>query len=136
MGRTLTEQRMLNSSVTKTIGYTYNLDGSLKTLVYPSGRTVTYTQGTAGRPLAVQDLGQNINYVTSATYAPQGSLAGMTNGLVTGTLNGIITTNTYNKRLQPITLSAATTGTGGQTVLSLSYDFHLGTVTTATCFRL
>ena len=136
MGRTLTEQRMLNSSVTKTIGYTYNLDGSLKTLVYPSGRTVTYTQGTAGRPLAVQDLGQNINYVTSATYAPQGSLAGMTNGLVTGTLNGIITTNTYNKRLQPITLSAATTGTGGQTVLSLSYDFHLGNSDNGNVFQI
>ncbi|HUK86106.1 MAG TPA: aldo/keto reductase, partial [Terriglobales bacterium] len=42
------------------------------------------------------------------------------------TFAGITTTNQYNSRLQPTVLSAATTGSGSQTVLSLSYDFHLG----------
>ncbi|MBI1748487.1 MAG: RHS repeat protein, partial [Acidobacteria bacterium] len=125
MGRALTEKRLLNSTVTNTVGYTYNFDGSLKTLTYPSGRTVTYTPGGAGGPLEAKDTANSINYVKSATYAPPGNLTGMTNGL-TGSFNGIITTNTYNSRLQPITLSAATTGSGGQTVLSLGYDFHLG----------
>jgi len=43
-----------------------------------------------------------------------------------GSFAGIVTANSYNQRLQPNTLSAATTGSGSQTVLSLSYDFHLG----------
>ena len=38
-------------------------------------------------------------------------------------LSGIATANSYNKRLQPITLSAAAPS---QTVFSLGYDFHLG----------
>ncbi len=59
----------------------------------------------------------------------------MTNGL-TGNFNGIVTTNTYNSRLQPITLSAATTGSGGQTVLSLSYDFHLGNGDNGNVFQI
>src|SRR6266436_6699354 len=115
MGRPVTESRLLNSTVTKTIGYTYNLDGSLKTLTYPSLRMITYTPGRAGRPVQAKDTANSINYVTSAIYAPPGNLTGMTNGLIAGNFNGIITTNTYNSRLQPITISAATTGTGGQT---------------------
>ena len=35
-----------------------------------------------------------------------------------------MTSNSFNSRLQPITLSAATTGSGGQTVISLSYCFN------------
>jgi len=35
---------------------------------------------------------------------------------------GITTTNAYNKRLQPVILSASAPS---QTVFSLSYDFHL-----------
>ncbi len=136
MGRALTEKRLLNTSVTKTIGYTYNLDGSLATLVYPSLRTITYAPGGAGRALAAKDTANSINYVTSAAYAPFGGMTGITDGLVTGTFNGIITTNTYNKRLQPITLSAATTGSGGQTVLSLSYDFHSGVGDNGNVFQI
>ncbi|HXZ29368.1 MAG TPA: hypothetical protein VEG08_15340 [Terriglobales bacterium] len=50
----------------------------------------------------------------------------MPSGGVTRSFAGITTTNQYNKRLQPSLLSAATTGSGSQTVLSLTYDFHLG----------
>jgi RHS repeat-associated protein len=42
---------------------------------------------------------------------------------VTGSFAGITEQNAYNKRLQPITLSA---GAPSQTVFSISYDFHLG----------
>ncbi len=74
MGRTATEKRLLNATaaVTNMIVYTYNLDGSLKTLVYPSGRTITYTAGGAGRALEAKDIANSINYVKSATYAPSG----------------------------------------------------------------
>jgi len=60
----------------------------------------------------------------------------MTNGLIAGNFNGIITTNTYNSRLQPITISAATTGTGGQTVLSLSHDFHVSNGDNGNVFQI
>ncbi len=62
-------------SVPKTLSYTYNLDGSLATLTYPSGRTITYAPSPIGRALSAKDVANSINYVTSATYAPQGDPA-------------------------------------------------------------
>jgi RHS repeat-associated protein len=56
-------------------------------------------------------------------YSPWGALVGVKYG-VTGTFAGIVTSNTYNKRLEPAILSAAAPS---QTVLSLSYDFGLNT---------
>jgi RHS repeat-associated protein len=51
----------------------------------------------------------------------------MVNGKATG-FNGIVTTNAYNSRLQPILLSA---GVSGQNpVFSDCYDFHLGVAIT------
>jgi len=136
MGRTITEKRLLNTSITKTIGYTYNQDGSLATLVYPTGRTITYGPSGSGRPISAADTANNINYVSwdcpqsgIYCYAPNGAEMRLKYGVATGftgIITGIITGDTYNKRLQPIMLSAATTGSGGQTVLFFSYDFHLG----------
>jgi RHS repeat-associated protein len=66
----------------------------------------------------------------TATYTPSGSLAGMTNGY-TSSFAGIVTSNVYNDRLQPILLSA---GVGGTSIFSLCYDFHLGVaVNTSPC---
>jgi RHS repeat-associated protein len=66
-----------------------------------------------------------INYVTAAHYAPHGEVAGYTNGY-TSSFNGIITTNTWNNRLQPLVFAAATQGSGSHTVLSLSFSFNQG----------
>jgi len=129
MGRPLLETRINagGSNQTKySVTYAYNLDGSVKTLTYPSGDVITYTPGGAGRPLGVSD--STNTYVASgtsnhATYAPNGSLAGMANGY-TSSFAGIVTANIYNDRLQPILYSA---GISGQSSLfSLCYDFHLG----------
>ena len=46
------------------MSYDYNLDGSIKTIHYPSGAAVTYTPDSAGRMLSAVDAGNNINYVT------------------------------------------------------------------------
>jgi RHS repeat-associated protein len=134
MGRPFTEKRTLlgSSALTKTTSYTYNLDGSEATLTDPSGRTITYTRSAAGRMLSAVDTANNINYTTSATYTPQGALASMVNGF-TSSFAGISTTDAYNKRLQPVTLSAAAPS---QTVLSLSYDFHLGTTDNGNVYQL
>ncbi|MBZ5695911.1 MAG: hypothetical protein LAN36_11200 [Acidobacteriia bacterium] len=140
MGHELTEQRTTNS-VTKTTSYTYDLAGDLATLAYPSGRIITYTPDTAGRPSVAQDVANGITYASGscangfgtngACYAPSSAVAQMQNG------TNLVSTFIYNSRLQPCWLYA-TTGTALPTtttctgsasagnVLDLKYNFSLG----------
>jgi RHS repeat-associated protein len=134
-GRALAEQKMVNiagltsTAITKTISYTYNLDGSIKSLTYPSAHRVDYAYNDAGRALSGVDSidSQNVTkYVTSATYAPHGEVASLVNGEVSpGT--GIKTSNTWNNRFQPQTFTATRLGADGDAVLSLHFGFNLGT---------
>jgi RHS repeat-associated protein len=103
MGRIWTEERTIGS-VTKTLGYTYNLDGSLASLTYPSGRTVSYAPSAVGRALTAIDTADNITYVGSAnsTYAPQGALATAAYGA------NISFSASYNNRLLPSNLEGYT----------------------------
>jgi RHS repeat-associated protein len=71
LGRLFSETRVI-AGVPKSISYEYNLDGSLKTLHYPSGRTVTYTPDSAGRIVSAAD-GNGTQYVTSATFYASGA---------------------------------------------------------------
>jgi RHS repeat-associated protein len=121
LGRMMVEQRAI-SGVTNTMVYSYYLDNSLYKLTYPSGAVVTYTPDQAGRMVSAVDTGDNINYVTSASYVADTLTTGYVSGLG-GTFNGITNTFSYNKRLQPVTMSAIAPN---QTVFNLSYDFHLG----------
>jgi len=124
MGRLLAEARNNKGSgnpIKYTPQYTYYKDGSLKTLLYPSGKTLTYLVGGAGRVTKVSDSDNNV-FAQSITYAPQGALTGMTGG-TSGT--GIVTQNIYNNRLQPTLLSAKQSGQSNS-FFSLCYDFHSG----------
>jgi len=129
MGRPLTDRRTTNS-VTKSTGYTYNLDGSMATLTYPSGRVVTYTVNAAGRAISAVDVANSINFATGASYTPPGALASLTNGA------SLVSTLYYNSRLQPCRISVRSAGVSpancGDTsnignVLDFSYNFALGT---------
>jgi RHS repeat-associated protein len=126
LGRLATETRTLiganNASIPKTVSYEYNLDGSLYKLHYPSGAVVTYTPDSAGRTLSAVDSGSAINYVTGATYGPDSALTSFVSGN-SGTFAGITNSFAYNKRLQPLTMSATAPS---QTVFSIGYDFHAG----------
>ena len=126
MGRPLTEARTNKGSSAKeyNVKYSYFLNGALNTLTYPSGDVVTYTVGGAGRATQVSDSNNSfVGYSgNTATYAPTGSLATMTNGY-TASFAGIVTSNFYNVRLQPLLLSALVSGNA---IFSLCYDFHLG----------
>lgn len=132
MGRPLTEARTTQGTVASqhSTGYTYNLDGSIKTLTYPSGDVVTYIQGGAGRPLGVSDS-NNTYVVNRAEYAPHGALISMTNG----SLAGIQSTNFYGNRLQPLLVSANSPGNPVQistlTVTSCSGPYCMVTVNVA-----
>jgi RHS repeat-associated protein len=125
LGRMTSETRSLlganNATISKALSYDYNLDGSLKTLHYPSGAVITYTPDSAGRTLSAIDTGNGINYVTGATYGPDSSITGFANG--SGGPATITNSFSYNKRLQPLTMSASTPS---QTVFSIGYDFHAG----------
>jgi RHS repeat-associated protein len=105
MGRVLIEHRTIGS-VTNSIEYTYNLDGSAETITYPSGRTITYTVSAAERPLSAVDTANSINYALDATYAPQGALAGALLG-ESGSFGGITYAATYTNRMLPYTLTAS-----------------------------
>src|SRR4029077_5081794 len=126
LGRLTTETRSLtganNAAISKTVSYDYNLDGSLYKLHYPSGAAVTYTPDSAGRMLSAIDSGNSINYVTGATYGPDSALTGFISGN-SGTFAGVTNTFSYNRRLQPLAMSATAPS---QTVFSIGYDFHLG----------
>ncbi len=105
LGRLTTETRTLtganNASISKNLSYEYNLDGSLYKLHYPSGNVVTYAPGAAGLTLSAKDTGNNINYVTSATYGPDSALTGFISGY-SASFAGITNAFSYNKRLQPV----------------------------------
>jgi RHS repeat-associated protein len=125
MERLATETRTLiganNASISKNISYSYNLDGSVKTLTYPSGKIITYTSDAAGRVLSAVDSGSGINYATGSTYGPDGALTGFVSG--SGGAAAITNSFSYNKRLQPLAMSATV---GAQTVFSINYDFRAG----------
>jgi RHS repeat-associated protein len=123
MGRVLQERRTIGTAVGQYDTDTYNLDGSPASVTI-LGYGVTYTYSGAARPLTA--VHSSTKFVGSATYAPPGELAGMKLGVATG-FAGIIVSNAYNKRLQPILLSAASPS---GTVFSECFDYHLGVAVT------
>jgi RHS repeat-associated protein len=121
LGRMSSEQRTI-AGVTKSMSYTYNLDGSIASIIYPSGAVITYTLDSAGRILQAIDSGNNITYVTGATYNAANALTGSVYGQ-TATFSGIVSSFSFNNRLQPATLWSSSPT---RTLMYLVYDFHLG----------
>jgi RHS repeat-associated protein len=119
-GLVLTESRTIAAQV-KTISYTYNQDGSLATLTYPSGRIITYTTSNAERTTSAKDVANNIQYAVTASYAPVGAVNSVIYGPATG-FTGVTTTAAYNSLGEPTTISA--TSSGG-TAQNLTYSFAL-----------
>ncbi|HEY6349500.1 MAG TPA: RHS repeat-associated core domain-containing protein, partial [Candidatus Angelobacter sp.] len=115
------EQRTI-AGIQKSLAYTYNLDSSVATLTYPSGAVVSYMPDAAGRIVSAIDPGNNISYVTGATYGPDSGLTGFVSGR-SSAFNGITNSFSYNNRLQPTNMSATAPNA---TVFSVGYDFHLG----------
>jgi YD repeat-containing protein len=122
MGRTKMRQQTI-ASVTKSIGYTYNLDGSVATMTYPSGRVYSYAYNNAAQTTSIVDTAHSLNFFTSGQYAPPGLLTGGIHGAVTG-WNAITLANTYNNRLQPTQFQA--TSPLPSTLLNLSYSYNQG----------
>jgi RHS repeat-associated protein len=118
MGRVTAERRTTNG-VSKTTSYAYNLDGSSASIAYPSGTTIAYQPGGAGRPLAATDQIHSINYALSPLYAPHGALQTLVHGQA-GSFTGINFNQSFNSRLQPTSIRAWSTN---GTALDLAYSF-------------
>ncbi len=122
MGRPEWQVELRLGAPLKTFNYAYNVDGSLKTITYPSGRVVNYNYNIGQRPVSAVDSANNINFATGVHYTAAGALSSVVNGN-TSSFAGITTTNSYNIRMQPYELK---TTAGGAPVLDLTYDFGLG----------
>jgi len=132
LGNGVTDQRTTNS-VTKTFSYAYNYDGTIASIGYPSGRTITYTPNIAEQPVSAVDTTNSVNYATTALYTAFGALSSLSNGAY------LISTYYYNNRLQPCRVAVNTSGTAptscgdntsghGGNVLDYTYGFDLSSV--------
>ncbi len=107
--------------------YGYDLAGDVTSIQYPSSDTVTYGVTSAQQPASAVDAGNSINYAAGscgassswACYFPSGALQSVLNGK-TGIFAGITASYTYNNRLQPSTMAAASSN---GTALYLGYSF-------------
>lgn len=75
------------------IGYGYDPQGALASVLYPSGLSVTYSNTAQGRPLSVS--AGNITYATDVRYHPNGNIKSFSYG------NGILHTTQLNARQLP-----------------------------------
>jgi RHS repeat-associated protein len=132
MGRPIRVRRAVGHSLD--FFYTYNLDGSVKSLQYPSGRVLNYGYDSAGRAISAVDS-NGTQYVLSATYTPTGALSGYVSGANAG-FGGINHSFLYNSRLQLCRITAWTTGsvppscddsTNHGNLIDRSYNFAFGT---------
>ncbi len=118
VGDLLAERRTI-AGVSNTMSYTYDPNGSTASVTYPSGHTISYSYGNAGRATSAIDSSSGINYALQATYAPMGSLATVLHGQTSG-FGGITETRGYNSRLETTT-SVAQSSTG--TALNLDFNY-------------
>ncbi len=127
MGRLTAETRVI-AGVSKVLAYTYNLDGSLKTLTYPSNRVVTYSYDSAGHPTTATDS-NGTTYVSSASYTAPRSLARFVSG------STITSSFLYNSRLQLCRITAYSSGSVPSScadpanhgnLMDRSYNFNFG----------
>ncbi len=98
LGRVLaSEQKIHDGSAYQTyaFAYAYNLNGSLKSQTYPSGRVVDFTYDGSGRPSSVQEPSGGPSYLNSVAYTAHGAIDNMQLG------NLLVEQTCYNDLLQP-----------------------------------
>jgi RHS repeat-associated protein len=118
MGRVANHQQSIGTNV-YTLAYAYNFAGSLKSLTYPSGRTVTYSFDQLNRLSAAADVSRT--YASNIAYSPYGGLSSETFG------NGASHTIGYNSRTQTSWIDLTKSGATLQ-----RYDYKYGVVDQST----
>ncbi len=108
------------TSQTYNFSYTYNLDGSLASQTYPSGRVVDFTYDASGRPYAVGEAGGGASYLNSVAYAAHGGIDNKQLG------NQLTEQTCYNDLLQPTARRLGNATSVGCAVQTASDLLHLG----------
>ena len=111
LGRATQAQDIISGS-TYTLSYQYNLDGSVTSLTYPSGRVVTRTYDAIGRLASISSGGTT--YATSFSYDTASQRTGFTMG------NGVVAASAFSpSRLQLQSVNYA----AGSTIYSATYNY-------------
>ncbi len=119
MGNVLFKRQTING-VTNAISHTFNQNNAVHTLISPNGHTYVYAYNGSGQPLSLSDSGSGVTYAQNAHYAPPGELTSATHGL-----NLAITeNNSFNNRLQPVTLSVSSPSI--PYIMSFTYSYDQG----------
>ena len=124
MGRSV-KSSQVTGGITCTLTYTYNLAGSLKSVTYPSGKTVTSSFDRLNRVTGLQRAGYS--YAQAIKYEPHGAVRSTQLG------NGLWEQSRYNDRQQLKQRGVGTSDTSAVEVLNASHcgtlllDFDYGT---------
>ena len=112
------ESKQINDGQTYTFGYTYNLDDSLKTQTYPSGKVATFDYDGGGDLAAVWgQTGQAQKlYASQFSYAPHGQVEKMRLG------NGRWESTQFNSARQ-ITQVGLGYSPGNTGLLKINYEY-------------
>ncbi len=113
----VTSARQTIDGINYDTSYTYNLNGSLLTETYPSGRVTTHSYasngdlaGVSGRPAG----GTNKTYASGFEYAAQGAVTKFQYG------NGLWEETGFNSLMQPTSITLRKQAT---TLWNVSYDY-------------
>ena len=130
------DQRTNNTStgtINMTTTYALDFSGNVVQMIYPTGRTVSYTYDTADRPSTAADASNGIIYATDwqappagtsclpgeVCYTPQGSIYAMSVGQ-SCSFSGFNIQESYNSRLQPNDIQASSSA---GSAIDISYSF-------------
>lgn len=113
--------------------YTYNKQGGVSSITYPSGRVVNYTFDGSGRTATVQGTKGSTTTAYAGGPGTNGAIVYWGNGAIhqVNLAGGALSQSfTYNHRFWPASIAAAA---GGSSLLNLGYTFYdNGNVHTAT----
>lgn len=122
LGRIVSSTQSISGSGSYPFTYTYWLNDSLKTMQYPSGKTLTYDIDDAGRVAEVKKPGTTfafMNLSSTPSYRADGRLAKLKFG------NSLWETRDYQAAGTPTVLSLGTTE-GANDRLKLTYNYATG----------
>lgn len=114
-GRVVRDTRVIGTQ-SYALAFSYDANGAVTSITYPSGRVVVYNRAVDGLVASVQGKASAaaaaVNHATAVTYKPFGPLASLTYG------NGLVLTRTYDRDYW---LSGITVAGVAGTVLGVSY---------------
>ncbi len=116
-----TQEKKTTASQVYPVDYSYDLDGNVTGMVYPSGRIVTYARDAVGQITGVTTkkdaLSSPVTLASGVAYLPFGGLTSLTYG------NTLTLTKTFNADYN---LTALAVMDGGTAIVDRSYAYGYG----------